>query len=110
LPIEPGDRQEAQRIGRRGGRPRKLRLPEVEAQLGALDTLEDAGRWLRQIGLWAAAGMLNGATAGACVRAIEVWLKTHESKLTRQVVDELRARLAELEQQTRERPRLGRVP
>ena len=110
MPI--GSSEEARALGRRGGRPRKLRVPDVEEALGALDTLEDAGRWLRQIGIWTAAGKLTGAAAGACVRSVEVWLKTHESKLTRQVVDDLKSRLAELEDQLRERdrPRLGRVP
>ncbi len=102
--------EQARRLGKKGGRPRKLRVNDVEEALGALDTLEDAGRWLRQIGIWAAAGKLSGAVANACVRSVEVWLKTHESKLTRQVVDDLKGRLAELEGQLRERPRLGRVP
>jgi hypothetical protein len=105
MPI--GSTEEARRLGRRGGRPRKLRLADVEEQLGALDTLEDAGRWLRLIGLWAAANLLSGSVAGACVRAVEVWLKTHESKLARQVVDDLRSRLEELEGQVRQPRRVS---
>lgn len=74
----------------------------------ALDTLEDARRWLRQIGIWAAGGRFSRAVANARVRSVEVWLKTHESKLTRQVVDDLKGRPAELGGQLRERPRLKR--
>lgn len=83
---------------------RRLTLPKVEAQLGELATLEDAMRWLRQIGLWCAAGMLAGSVASACNRSVEVWVRAHESRLTREVVDQLRKRLGELEQQVQARP------
>jgi hypothetical protein len=88
---------------------RRLTPERVEAELGALDTLEDAMRWLRQIALWAAGGLLHGAVASACNRSVEVWVRAHESRLTREVVDTLRGRLEELEAQL-SRQRLGRVP
>lgn len=108
----PFTSETARKAGRRSAKSRrKLVVDDVEEALGALDTLEDASRWLRQIGIWAAAGKLSGAVANACVRSVEVWLKAHESKLTRQVVDDLKGRLAELEGelQERQRPRLGSV-
>ena len=40
-------REEARALGRRGGRPRKLRLPEVEAAFGPLETAEDASPSVR---------------------------------------------------------------
>ena len=41
--------------------------------------------------MWAAAGLLPGSVAGAAVRSVEVWLKAHESKLTREVIDDVKA-------------------
>jgi len=41
--------------------------------------------------VWAAAGLLPGSVAGAAVRSVEVWLKAHESKLTREVIDDVKA-------------------
>src|SRR5260370_120833 len=66
-------------------------------------------RWLRQIARWAAGGLLPGAVASACNRSAEVWARAHESRLTREVVDQLRGRLEELEGQVK-RQRLGRMP
>ena len=106
----PNLRHHARDGGRRSGqRRRKLFLEDVERELGALDTLEDAMRWLRRIALWAAGGLLHGAVASACNRSVEVWVRAHESRLTREVVEQLRGRLEELEAQTA-RARLGRVP
>lgn len=113
-PVPPGGRiltrKQAQDLAARSAQARRrLTLDDVEHALGALDTLEDAMRWLRQIGLWAAGGLLHGAVASACNRSVEVWLRAHESRVTREVVDQLRGRLEELEGQVK-RQRLGRVP
>ena len=110
MPIEPGDSTRARALGHRSGQVRRrLVLEEVERELGALDTLEDAMRWLRQIALWAAGGLLHGAVASACNRSVEVWLRVAEGKLTREVVDQLRGRLADLEAQLAHQ-RLGKGP
>jgi hypothetical protein len=67
-----------------------LNIDEVEAAFGQLETLEDAQRRLERLGVWATAGMMAGPVANAAVRSIEVWLKAHESKLTREVVEDLK--------------------
>src|SRR5438876_8373271 len=93
-------------LASQGGRARarsRLTLDRVEAELGALDSLEDAQRWLRRLCLWGAGGLLPGAVLGGCVRAVDQWIRAHESKLTREVVDNLRARVNELEGLTRPR-------
>ena len=90
------DPKRAREAGQKGGRAkarRKLTLDRVEAEFGDLDTLEDAQRWLRLVGTWAAAGLLAGTVANAAVRSIDVWLRAHESKLTRELVDKLKARI-----------------
>ena len=74
-----------------------MTLPRVETELGALGSLEDSQRWLRQLCLWGAGGLLPGAVLGGCVRAVDQWIRAHESKLTREVVCNLRARVLELE-------------
>jgi hypothetical protein len=105
---KPLSSEQAREYGARGGRAsakarQKLTLERVEAELCPLATLDDAMRRLDRIGLWAAAGMLHGALASAVVRSVEVWVRAHESKLTREVTEELRARLEELERQAKGR-------
>lgn len=69
----------------------RLTLDRVEAELGALETIEDAMRRLDRLNVWIAAGMITGSQGGAAVRAVDVWLRGHESKLTQHVVDQLTA-------------------
>jgi len=85
-------REEAREAGRKGGKApgRKLTLERVEAAFGLLVTIEDAQRRLERLGVWAACGMLAGSVAHAAVRSVEVWLKAHESVLTRDVVEGLK--------------------
>jgi len=90
-------------IGNRAMRRRRLTLTRVETELGALASLEDAERWLRTIGTWAAAGMLPGAVASACVRSVEVFVRAQEAKVTRKLVEETQRKIAALEAQLRGR-------
>ena len=103
-------KETARREGAKGGKAKartKLTLTQVEAELGVLTTLEDAQRRLDRIGVWALSGLLAGSVAGAAVRSVEVWVKTHESRLTTEVVQELRQRLDELEGEIKQRTNLG---
>lgn len=105
------DPAKAREAGRRGGKAsgrRRLSLDKVEAELGSLDSLEDAQRWLRMIALWTAAGMLTGAAGNVCVRSVEVWLKGAEAKLSREITTELRRRLEDIESQAKQQ-RVGAV-
>ncbi len=70
---------------------KRLSLERVERELGPLETIEHAMRRLDRLGLWIAAGMLSGSQGSAAVRSIEVWLRGHESKLTREVVEKLKS-------------------
>jgi hypothetical protein len=67
----------------------KLTLEAVEAAFGPLETLEDGQRRLERIGVWACAGMLSGSVASSAARTVEIWVKAHEARLTRQAVEEL---------------------
>ena len=52
MSSEPLDSERARELGRRSGQARRrLTLEDAERDLGDLDTLEDAMRWLRQIAL-----------------------------------------------------------
>ena len=60
-------------------------------------------------GVWALSGLLPGSVAGSAVRSVEVWVKTHESRLTQEVVTDLRRRLDELEAALKQRSTMGVV-
>jgi len=90
----PRGNPEIAKHARKGGQARhraRLTLERVEAELGPLETVDDAMRRLDRLGLWISAGMLSGSQGGAAVRSIEVWLRGHESRLTERVVEELQA-------------------
>ena len=82
--------------GGRAAARRKLTLERVERELGPLDTVDDAMRRLDRLGLWITAGMLTGSAGSAAVRSVEVWLRGHESKMTQEVVEALKADVARL--------------
>lgn len=75
----------------------KLTLEDVTAVLGALDTPEDAKRWLRQLTLWTSAGKIAGVPAGACVRAVAEWQKVYDAALDRDRIKQLEATVRDLE-------------
>ena len=84
-------------------RRRRLTLEDVQVELGALASLDDAARWLRVIAGWALAGLVPGTVANASVRAVDVWLRQHETRLTEHIVGELRGRLEHLEAELKQR-------
>ncbi len=85
-------------VSRRRARE-KLDLEKVEAAFGRLETLEDAERRLERLCTWAAAGLLPGAVASAATRSVEVWLKSFETKLSKQTLDEVIARVDQMRAQ-----------
>ncbi len=91
----PNIRGQAAKGGRASAR-RRLTLEKVERELPPLDSLDSAMLRLDRIGLWAVAGMLSGSVAGAVVRSVEVWIRGHESKLTREVVEDVKNEVARL--------------
>ena len=112
----PGDPRIAQ-YAAAGGRAKAARkrllapldLVRVERELPPMDTPENVRAGLQLVQRWAAAGLLAGTVAGACVRAAEAWLKLHEHELDRQRMRQLEQRVRELEAELAGRP-LRRVP
>ena len=105
------DPKRAQELGRKGGRARARRtltLERVQAELPAMDSPEAIVRRLEILSAWASAGMISGTVAHACVRSCEVGLKAFEARLSREIVEKLRARLTELETQAK-RQNMGLV-
>jgi hypothetical protein len=100
------DAERARELGRLGGQAKaakRLTLERVEADLPKMESPEAIVRRLEIISAWASAGMISGTVAHACVRSCEVGLKAFETRLSREIVEKLRARLKELEGQMRER-------
>ena len=88
---------------------RRLTLRKVEEGLGPLETVEDAMRRLDRLNVWITANLLTGAQGSAACRALEIWLKGYESKLTQHVVDEVKDRLERLEGQIKQQRAMGVV-
>ena len=105
----PFTRDTARQAGQKSGIARRdkpkeaLSLERVQQELGRLETIEDAQRRLDLIGVWSLAGMLPGAVAGAAVRSVEVWIRAHESKLTREVVEDLKGEVDRLKRELKGR-------
>lgn len=107
------DPERAREAGRRGGKAkaaRRLTLDRVERELPPMDSPEQVRAGLQIVQRWAAAGLLPGVVAGACVRAAEAWLKVHEHELDRDRVRGLERRIAELEAELAQRSAARRLP
>lgn len=81
---------------KREQRHAELDVESIEAQFGALETVEDAQRRLERLSVWCSAGLLQSGLATAAVRSVEAWVRAEDSRLTREVVDDLKAQVAEL--------------
>src|SRR5689334_3978565 len=81
---------------------KKVTLEDAESLLGALDTPQDAKRWLRQAFLWAAAEKVSGAAGTAMVGAVREWLKAHAEEVDAEQIKRLEQRIKELEAELRQ--------
>ncbi len=94
----PGDSAHGHALAARSAaRRRVLTLDDVEAELPALDSAEHVRLAAQRIQRWAAAGLLPGVVAGACVRAAEIALRALDHELDLQRIRQLEARVRELE-------------
>ena len=89
----PFDKETAREAGKASGRARRERLTadRVLAELGPLETVDDAMRRLDRLNVWIASGFLTGSAGSAASRCLEIWLRGHETRLTERVVEELQA-------------------
>jgi len=86
-----------------------LTLKQVEARLPKLADMASAKRRCELICNWAAAGVVSGSAANACVRAVEIWLKLHDFEIDRQRMKELENKVRALTDELAKRPSLRRV-
>ena len=86
-----------------------LTLKQVEARLPKLTTVESAKRRVELLCNWAAAGLISGSAANACVRACEIWLKLHDAEIDRQQIKQLEERVKELTGELARRFKLRKV-
>ena len=87
----PNGQREMSRRGKLGGKSTReaWRRPGLSAdELGPLDGVIDAQRWLRLIGAGVVGGRVDRGDATAGIRAVEAWLKSADS-LTEEAVLEL---------------------
>jgi len=90
------------------GKLRRFTFLTVD-DLGELATPEDAQRRAQIICDATATGKLGSAAASVALKALESWLKAHESVALERRLAELEARVAERDAQT-ERARRARAP
>jgi hypothetical protein len=76
-----------------------LTLKEIEKKLPKMTDGESVKRGLELIRNWAIAGLIPGTTAGAVVRASEVWLKAHDSEMDRKTLKDAFRRIEQLERE-----------
>ena len=91
----------AAEMGRRGakGRKQRLTLAYVEAALPPLDSLEHAQERLATVSNWLCAGLLTGTAGHGFVRCHEIWIRAAESRVSAELLDGIRQRVDELEEQ-----------
>jgi len=95
----PGARERMAARGRKGAEvtAEKLRTPGLDpTDLPPLNEPRDASVWLEVIGRACATGKLGHREAGAAVRAVETWLKSHDAGAVADQLTEPRAQLAAL--------------
>lgn len=112
------DPERARSMGHRSGevrrqkahqRPGPLTLERVSEALPRLDTPEHIRLAYELVQRWAAAGLLAGSVAGACVRAADGALKLWEAETDRERIRALEQRIRELEAELSKSPALRKV-
>ncbi len=58
----------------------RLTLARVETELGPLATIDDAMRRLDKLNVWIASGLLTANQGSASVRAVQVWIRSYQSR------------------------------
>src|SRR5258707_544929 len=84
-------------------RRRALLQPDVEQELGALETRADAKRWIQKITIWGVAKRIPGTVANGAASLLREWVKLHdlqdvEAKLKARI-EQQSTRIHELERE-----------
>lgn len=103
----PGASERLSEAGRKGAEAtaRKLRGAGLPAEeLGPLETVEDAQRWLRLIAQAVGERRLSHSEGTSMTRAVKAWIDTEDVRLRARDLRDLQDQLAEL---TRSRMKAG---
>ncbi len=92
----PGNEGEMRRRALKGAIASRRAKGLGEDELGPLSSHEDAKRWLETIGRAVASGRLGDRAAQAAIKAVSEWVKAEGERLSKTVLDELRAEIDEL--------------
>lgn len=95
----PGASERLREQGKRGGEATRRRfrgsgLPSEE--LGDLDTVEDAQRWLRLTAQAVGERRLTHSEGASMVRAVEAWMKCEDVRLRAQDLRDVQAQIEQL--------------
>jgi len=85
--------------GRRGGKTtaKRFKSPGLPAEeLGPLDTVEDAQRWLKRIAQAVGERRLTHSEGATMTRAVKAWIQSEDTRLRASDLQELQEQIAEL--------------
>lgn len=103
---QPGASERLAEAGRKGAETtaRKLRGDGLHPEeLGALETVEDAQRWLKRIAQAVGQRQLTHSEGASMTRAVEAWIRSEDTRLRAVDLRELQNQIAELKR-SRMRP------
>lgn len=87
---DPARREMLIEAGKKGGKAaaRRMKRAGLEAEeLGALESIEDARRWLEKIGHAVAAGQLDHKSASAALKSVEIATKILQTASREEIAD-----------------------
>ena len=109
----PGASERLSHAGRKGAAAsaQRFRTPGLDSSdLGELETVQDAQRWLRLIAEGVVTGRLKPQEGTTGVRALETWLKAEQDRVAADDLAELRAQLQEVRESLKGGRRLEVLP
>jgi len=96
---DPEMREMLREAGRRGGQTtaKRFKSPGLPAEeLGPLESVEDAQRWLRLIAQAVGERRITHSEGSSMTRAVKAWIQSEDTRLRATHLQELQEQIAEL--------------